>query len=100
LTRRLIVISVLFTVFIAPFILAAFFPHTPVFYAYGEKSRGFWFIFESLDKMRFEQMAGYVILPVHTQTCAPNRVREGVWQPRSAGSTSGAGWRRSRMIPL
>jgi hypothetical protein len=70
LTRRLIVISVLFTVFIAPFILAAFFPHTPVFYAYAEKTRGFWFIFESLDKMHFEQMAGYVILPVHTQMAA------------------------------
>lgn len=69
-TRRLIVISVLFTVFIAPFILAAFFPHTPVFYAYAEKTRGFWFIFESLDKMRFEQMSGYVILPVHTQMAA------------------------------
>jgi hypothetical protein len=69
-TRRLIVISVLFTVFIAPFILAAFFPHTPVYYAYAEKTRGFWFIFESLDKMYFEQMAGYVILPVHTQMAA------------------------------
>jgi hypothetical protein len=69
-TRRLIVISVLFTVFIAPFILAAFFPHTPVFYAYAEKTRGFWFIFESIDKMHFEQMAGYVILPVHTQMAA------------------------------
>ncbi|MGC9451664.1 MAG: hypothetical protein ACP5I4_09470 [Oceanipulchritudo sp.] len=70
LTRRIIVVAVLFAVFIAPFILAAFFPQTPVFYAYAEKSRGFWFIFESLDKMRFEQMTGYVILPVHTQMAA------------------------------
>jgi hypothetical protein len=70
LTRRIIVVAVLFAVFIAPFILAAFFPQTPLFYAYAEKSRGFWFIFESLDKMRFEQMSGYVILPVHTQMAA------------------------------
>jgi hypothetical protein len=70
LTRRIIVVAVLFTVFIAPFILAAFFPQTPVFYAYAEKTRGFWFIFESLDKMRFERMTGYVILPVHTQMAA------------------------------
>ena len=65
--RRLIVLSVLFAVFIAPFILAAFFPSTPVFYAYSEKTRGFLFLLESLDKMEFQQMTGYVILPVHTQ---------------------------------
>ena len=70
LTRRLIVVAVLFAVFIAPFILAAFFPQTPVFFAYAEKTRGLWFIFESIDKMRFEQMTGYVILPVHTQMAA------------------------------
>jgi hypothetical protein len=70
LTRRIIVVAVLFAVFIAPFILAAFFPQTPVFYAYAEKSRGLWFLFESIDKMRFEQMTGYVILPVHTQMAA------------------------------
>lgn len=58
--------AVLFTVFI----LAAYFPETPVFYAYAEKTRGFWFIFESIDRMRFEQMTGYVILPVHTQMAA------------------------------
>ena len=69
-TRRIIVVAVLFAVFIAPFILAAFFPETPVFYAYAEKSRGFWFIFESIDRMRFERMTGYVILPVHTQMAA------------------------------
>jgi hypothetical protein len=70
LTRRIIVVAVLFAVFIAPFVLAAFFPQTPVFYAYAEKTRGFWFIFESIDKMRFERMTGYVILPVHTQMAA------------------------------
>jgi len=70
LTRRIIVVSVLFAVFIAPFILAAFFPDTPVFYAYTEKSRGFLFIFESVDRLRFERMTGYVILPVHTQMAA------------------------------
>ena len=61
LTRRIIVVAVLFAVFIAPFILAAFFPQTPVFYAYAEKTRGFWFIFESLDKMRFERMVTTII---------------------------------------
>ena len=59
-----------FVVFIAPCVLAAFFPQTLVFYAYAEKTRGFWFIFESLDKMRFEHMSCYVILPVHTQMAA------------------------------
>lgn len=34
------------------------------------KPRGFWFIFESADQMRFERMQGYVILPVHTQMAA------------------------------
>lgn len=68
--RRLIVLSVLFAVFIAPFILAAFFPQTPVFFAYAEKSRGFLFLLESLDQMHFQQMSGYVILPVHTQMAA------------------------------
>ena len=70
LTRRLIVVAVLFTVFIAPVILAAYFPETPVFYAYAEKTRGFGFLFESIDRMRFERMQGYVILPVHTQMAA------------------------------
>ena len=65
-----LLIQVFFAVFIAPFILAAFFPQTPVFYAYAEKTRGFWFIFESIDKMRFEPMTGYVILSVHTQMAA------------------------------
>ena len=60
----------LFAVFIASFVLAAFFPQTPVFYAYAEKTRGLGFLFESIDKMRFEQMNGYVILPVHTQMAA------------------------------
>jgi hypothetical protein len=68
--RRLIVVSVLFAVFIAPFILATFFPDTPVFYAYSEKSRGFLFLIESLERMEFQQMTGYVILPVHTQMAA------------------------------
>ena len=68
--RRIIVVAVLFAVFIAPFILAAFFPQTPVFYAYAEKSRGFFFLFQSVDRLRFEEMAGYVILPVHTQMAA------------------------------
>jgi hypothetical protein len=53
-----------------PFIIAAFFPDTPVFYAYAEKTRGFWFVFESIDKLRFERLTGYVILPVHTQMAA------------------------------
>jgi len=65
--RRIIVCAVLFAVFIAPFILAAFYPETPVFYAYSEKSRGFLFLFEGIEKMRFEPMNGYVILPIHTQ---------------------------------
>lgn len=69
-TRRIIVMAVLFAVFIAPFVLAAFFPQTPVFYAYAEKTHGFWFIFESLEKTQFQQMHGYVILPVHTQMAA------------------------------
>lgn len=34
------------------------------------KTRGFWFVFESIDRMRFERMQGYVILPVHTQMAA------------------------------
>lgn len=70
LTRRIIVAAVLFAVFLAPFLLAAFFPETSVFYAYAEKTRGFWFLFESIDKMYFEPMIGYVILPVHTQMAA------------------------------
>ena len=32
--------------------------------------RGFLFLLDSIDKMRFEQMTGYVILPVHTQMAA------------------------------
>ena len=68
--RRIIVMSVLFAVFIAPFILAAFFPQTPVFFAYAQESRGFLFLLESIDKMEFQQMSGYVILPVHTQMAA------------------------------
>jgi len=68
--RRLIVVAVLFAVFLAPFILAAFFPSTPVFYAYAEKSRGFLFLIQGVDRLQFEQMTGYVILPVHTQMAA------------------------------
>ncbi|MFO7725342.1 MAG: hypothetical protein R6V45_07315 [Oceanipulchritudo sp.] len=54
LTRRIIVVAVLFAVFIAPFVLAAFFPQTPVFYAYAEKSRGFLFIFEAKRQKLFD----------------------------------------------
>lgn len=36
----IILVSVLFAVFITPFVLAAFFPEKPLFYAYAEKTRG------------------------------------------------------------
>jgi hypothetical protein len=65
--RRLIVASVLFAVFLAPFVLAAFFPETPVYYAYSETSRGFLFLWNELDRMQFQPLEGYVILPIHTQ---------------------------------
>ncbi len=41
-----------------------------MFYAYAERSPGSWFIFESVDRMRFERMTVYVILPVHTRMTA------------------------------
>lgn len=68
--RRIIVVAVLFAVFIAPFVLAAFFPDTPVFYAYAEKGRGFLFLVQGADRLRFQEMTGYMILPVHTQMAA------------------------------
>lgn len=66
-TRRLIVCVVLFTVFLAPFILSAWLPATPIFYAYSEAKGGFWFFSSGLEKLQFVRLDGFVLLPVHTQ---------------------------------
>lgn len=66
-TRRAIVIAVLFTVFLAPFILAAWFPSVPIFYAYPENTRGFWFFWDSMERLKFARIDGFVLLPIHTQ---------------------------------
>ena len=64
--RRAIVFTMLFTVFIAPVILAFF--HLPVVYAYSEEpGRFLWGLFGGggIEKMKFVEMQGMVILPVH-----------------------------------
>lgn len=67
-TRRIITCTVLFTVFIAPVIVAICFPSCPVFFAYNEQATGFWSLFMSaVDKMKFVRIDGFVILPIHTQ---------------------------------
>jgi len=68
--RRAIVICVLFTVFLAPFILAAFIPEVPIFYAYSEEKGGFWFFRASMEKLQFVRLDGFVLLPIHTQMAA------------------------------
>jgi hypothetical protein len=67
LARRAMVVVVLFTVFLAPFILAAWFPEVPIFYAYSEAKGGFWFFGSSLDQLKFVRLDGFVLLPIHTQ---------------------------------
>lgn len=69
-TRRLIVMAVMFAVFVAPTALAWLHPQTPVFYGYSESTRGFLFFWESIDKMKFYEMRGLVILPIHTHMAA------------------------------
>ena len=64
--RRAIVFTMLFTVFIAPVILAFF--NLPVVYAYSEEPGKFLFgLFGGggIEKMKFVEMQGMVILPVH-----------------------------------
>ncbi len=64
--RRAIVFTMLFTVFIAPVILAFF--HLPVVYAYSEEpGQILWGLFGGggIEKMKFVEMQGMVILPVH-----------------------------------
>lgn len=66
--RRAMVIAVLFTVFLAPFILSAWFAEVPIFYAYTEaKGTGFWFLRSSLEQLKFVRLDGFVLLPIHTQ---------------------------------
>lgn len=65
-TRRMIVMAVLFAVFIAPTLIAWFQPGTSIFYGYTESTRGFLFFVDSIEKMKFHEMRGLVILPVHT----------------------------------
>lgn len=66
-TRRIIVGVSLFTVFLAPFILAAWKPEVPIFYAYAEAGRGFWFLIPSVEQLKFVRLDGFVLLPIHTQ---------------------------------
>jgi hypothetical protein len=68
LARRFMVIVVLFAVFLAPFILAAWFPEVPIFYAYTEANgSGFWFLRSTLEQLKFVRLDGFVLLPIHTQ---------------------------------
>lgn len=69
-TRRLIVVAVLFTVFLAPFILAAFIPEAPIFYAWQESTGGFWFLKAAADKLHVVRVDGFTLLPIHTQMAA------------------------------
>lgn len=69
-TRRLIVLAVLFTVFLAPFILAAWLPKTPIFYAWVESTGGFWFFKSATDKLHVVRVDGFTLLPIHTQLAA------------------------------
>lgn len=55
---------------ITTLILVAFFLRTPAFFAYAQQSRRFLFLIESIDKVRFLRITGYVILPVHKQIAA------------------------------
>jgi len=68
--RFVMVLALVFSVFIAPFLLVVFRPEIPVIYAYLEQTQGFLFIFESFDKLRQMEMHGYVILPIHRQMAA------------------------------
>lgn len=65
-TRRLIVMAVMFAIFIAPSLATYLDPTTSVYYGYTESTRGFWFFVDSIEKMRFHEMKGLVILPIHT----------------------------------
>lgn len=65
-TRRVIVGCVMFTVFLAPVIVATCFASVPVFYAYSEGS-GWWIFRSAWEQLKFVRLDGFVILPVHTQ---------------------------------
>lgn len=64
-TRRTIVWAMLFTVFVAPVILS--FYGIPIVYGYSETKGSFlWGLFGGkLSEMKFVEMAGMVLLPVH-----------------------------------
>lgn len=70
--RRLIVSSVLFSVFVAPFLVATYYPQVPVFYAYTEeKGRWLFGLFgPAMEHLKYIRMDGLVILPIHTQMAA------------------------------
>lgn len=68
-TRRIIVLSVMFAVFIAPFLIKLVMPELPIYYAYTEE-KGRWIfglIGPSMEHLKYIEMKGFVILPVHTQ---------------------------------
>jgi hypothetical protein len=69
-TRRTIVWAMLSTVFVAPTIVACF--DIPIIYGYAETGTRFlWGLFTpGTDKMRFVQVHGMVILPIHTHMAA------------------------------
>ena len=68
-SRRLIVISVMLTVFIAPILtawLAPWIGEIPVYYGYTEGSARFFGLFGTIEETKFVKMEGLVLLPVHT----------------------------------
>lgn len=70
--RRIIVMSVMFAVFLAPFLVQVLMPEVPIFYAYTEeKGRWLFGLFgPSMEHLKYIEVKGFVILPVHTQMAA------------------------------
>lgn len=65
--RRFIVISTLFGVILAPFILALF--DYPIFMQITEQKRGFlWGLFGGGSQTKFVELGGYLIIPEVRQT--------------------------------
>lgn len=68
--RRTVVLLSVFSIIVVPLVAPLFFPDIPVNHGWTEWQGGFWFFTEGKDVMKWHQVTGIVITPMHTNLMA------------------------------
>ena len=66
-TRRIIALTVIGYLFVAPFLLLLIRPDVPVIYAYPESGQGWLWFMSGPEQMKFVEAQGFTILPFQRQ---------------------------------